>query len=1253
MPSPALSTIVAMEEDVSIQAKFVVYDEISRSLEKKTFSFDLNKSQKDLLAYVSDLLGYISDSFELFNEREQQIAPITEVLNVLELRAGGLNKLYLREGEGTPSKKIHKDDTHKGDLTSTKNSILDAIKSKRKGSDDDDDDTTTSKTTTTTGGSYTSSYDRLSDTGFVGLANQGATCYLNSLLQTLFMTPEFRNAIYEWRPSTSATSIATELQRLFVLLQTSKARSVETTDLTKSFGWDRSEAFQQHDVQELMRVLYDAIEKQWAGTDKASMINDLYQGEWRDFVQCKECGFESARNDKFLDVPLVLRAFGSTTAVSSVEEALGKFVETESLDKENQYHCSKCNKKVDALKGLKIVRLPYLLTLQLKRFDFDINTFQRIKLNDRVSFPLVLDMSPFLSRDTLAAAAAAAAATAASAGPASDPAVAAAPAAESASVSSPVAVEPPRSDSAVSISSAVSARLQLSDPSAAGSAAPSAALAEPASAADAATATANADGTGAEAASASAGAGAGEAVAMEVTGADGNQYELFSIMIHSGSALGGHYYAYIKSLENNKWYCFNDSSVSEITQDAIEKTFGGASSAYSSYYYSAHSMSAYMLMYRRIDKARNKPWYTAETMPEHSRNLLAAIAAEEERRREEDERKAKLTTITIIDAEEKSVELQVPKLITITDLTELAHKELDLEKRGFPLDRMRLRRFRYGRVPGDTFEGKEGKTLTELSLIWGVTNLMMEASRPDGTFEEYDPNGIMPDLYVCDLSTKTLTKLPIVIGDSRTIGELKDIVLQKLGLTLPRARMLVFKAPYTGRDVIAVRDEASSLYDASIYSQTKVGVCVVEEDADVAAAEDQIRATLLQALNSVTIKLVRYEHPNEDGQTIKADQRQIFREFKKQVLAPLVGLDVSEFKVYKPPYYTDAKPIEISMPEEILSYCLSGSDNKLLYQKGRAAGEGEIILEAYFCDFYTKPDQPILERFGEMPFTSKCISSNAKAEFIAHVNRLKEADPAKFAHLNLDLDPRRLRMRDINAYGDGPTCGYFGEESPLLLHLVRRMCFEVLKTPDPEVMENHSPLFLRRWHPDTNTWGLLEEILVPHAKYSVDGFYEALVALAGIPREHLSIARGPSFYPFEKTVLEAENVAWQGELTRITDIAYGQIDGTCLLYKDRRTVPTPLSADERARLSKEVAAKKKATRTSYFGKERALKINVGGEKKDDDKGAAAAAAAAGAAGAGEAVLSIAGSTQATVGTSTDQPASSAKADGGDGKAGIA
>ena len=44
---------------------------------------------------------------------------------------------------------------------------------------------------------------------------------------------------------------------------------------------------------------------------------------------------------------------------------------------------------------------------------------------------------------------------------------------------------------------------------------------------------------------------------------DGYVYDLYGICNHSGSVHGGHYTAYVKNA-NNKWYNFNDTSVSEI-----------------------------------------------------------------------------------------------------------------------------------------------------------------------------------------------------------------------------------------------------------------------------------------------------------------------------------------------------------------------------------------------------------------------------------------------------------------------------------------------------------------------------------------------------------------------------------------------------------------------------------------------------------------------------------------------------------------
>ncbi|NXF11123.1 UBP18 hydrolase, partial [Smithornis capensis] len=52
------------------------------------------------------------------------------------------------------------------------------------------------------------------------------------------------------------------------------------------------------------------------------------------------------------------------------------------------------------------------------------------------------------------------------------------------------------------------------------------------------------------------------------------QYGLFAVVAHSGSTSYGHYCAYIQSLTECKWYCFNDSEVCQVSWDDVKCTYG-------------------------------------------------------------------------------------------------------------------------------------------------------------------------------------------------------------------------------------------------------------------------------------------------------------------------------------------------------------------------------------------------------------------------------------------------------------------------------------------------------------------------------------------------------------------------------------------------------------------------------------------------------------------------------------------------------
>lgn len=272
--------------------------------------------------------------------------------------------------------------------------------------------------------------------GFVGLKNAGATCYMNSVLQQLYMVEDIRNGILcvegaatdpnedfsgeermenEQQGNTESgesenfdeksgareetrkeynLGVLKQVQAIFGHLACSKLQYYVPRGFWKHFKlWGEPVNLrEQHDALEFFNSLVDSLDEALKLLNQPCILSRILGGSFADQKICKDCPHRYSREESFTTLNIDIRNH------SNLLDSLEQYVKGDLLEGANAYHCEKCNKKVDTVKRLCIKKLPPILAIQLKRFDYDWERECAIKFNDYFEFPRELDMEPYTVR---------------------------------------------------------------------------------------------------------------------------------------------------------------------------------------------------------------------------------------------------------------------------------------------------------------------------------------------------------------------------------------------------------------------------------------------------------------------------------------------------------------------------------------------------------------------------------------------------------------------------------------------------------------------------------------------------------------------------------------------------------------------------------------------------------------------------------------------------------------------------------------
>ena len=227
-------------------------------------------------------------------------------------------------------------------------------------------------------------------TSFVGLKNLGCTCYMNSLLQVFYHIIPFRESLLKCACKDEKKNSLCEVKKLFYSLKYIKDSYYTPNSFVNNYDNEKLNIHQQMDVDEFFSNILDKLENRIKNTENENLIKYFFQGRLNDNLTFQEgCTHHRTNVNDFYSIQLQVQN------KKNIYESLDTFIEGELMNGDNCIFCPKCNKKFPALKSQCFRTLPRMLVFVLKRFEFNYDTMQKIKINDYYEFPLELDLNKY------------------------------------------------------------------------------------------------------------------------------------------------------------------------------------------------------------------------------------------------------------------------------------------------------------------------------------------------------------------------------------------------------------------------------------------------------------------------------------------------------------------------------------------------------------------------------------------------------------------------------------------------------------------------------------------------------------------------------------------------------------------------------------------------------------------------------------------------------------------------------------------